>query len=263
MAKKAAEKQCHLFCLPELFATPYFPQFEKSEKDFSEQIPGLTSEFLSRIAKENSLTVIGGSIYERAAQNGKGKQKGFNSCLVFGPDGSLLSTYRKMHIPQDACFYEKNYFADGDLGYQIANSPYCKVAPLICFDQWMPEPARIVSLMGTELIAYPTAIGTIDGVQQVEGDWQDAWINVMRGHAISNSVPIIAVNRVGREGSLDFWGNSFVCDAFGKIIAKAEKREQLLFAELDLDHGLSIREGWGFFANRRPDSYSLLCSKKQ
>lgn len=258
MAKKACEKGAQLFCLPELFATQYFPQFEESEQDFSEPIPGKTSEFLSRLAKENKLTIVGGTIFEKK-QNGNSKsKKGYNTCLIYGPDGSLLSTYRKMHVPHDVCFYEKNYFLEGDLGYVVADTPVCKIAPMICFDQWFSEPARIVALMGAELIVYPTAIGTVDGIPQTEGDWQDAWITVMRGHAIANSVPIIAINRVGREKSMDFWGNSFVCDAFGKVIAKAEKREQLLLAEIDIDHGKSIREGWGFFSNRRPKTYSKL-----
>ncbi|MEM4368361.1 MAG: nitrilase-related carbon-nitrogen hydrolase, partial [Candidatus Anstonellales archaeon] len=253
MAKKAFEKKVDILCFPELFTTEYFPQFEKQEIDFSEKIPGKTYEFLSKLAKENNLTIIGGSIYENVDDKNK-----YNTSLVFGPDGNLLGKYRKMHIPFDVCFYERNYFKEGDLGYQVFKTPKAKIGVLICFDQWYPEPARILALKGVDIIFYPSAIGYIDGIEQKEGDWHDAWMNVMRGHAISNSIPIAAVNRVGREHSMDFWGSSFVCDQFGKIIAKAEKREMLLTCEIDLSMTDFIREGWGFMKYRRAHTYKEL-----
>ncbi|MCX8166742.1 MAG: acyltransferase [Candidatus Micrarchaeota archaeon] len=250
MAKRAAEKKVDILCYPELFSTEYFPQFEKVDVDYSEKIPGRTSEFLSRIAKENNLTVIGGSIYEHVDEKTK-----YNTCLVYGPTGNLLSKYRKAHIPHDVCFYERNYFREGDSSYDVINTPKAKIGVLICYDQWFPEPARILALKGAEILFYPSAIGYVDGIEQKEGDWHDAWVNVMRGHAISNSIPVVAVNRVGREHSMDFWGSSFVCDAFGKIIAKAEKREMLMTCEVDLSLTHFIREGWGFMKFRRPKTY--------
>jgi agmatine deiminase len=172
----------------------------------------------------------------------------------------MLGRYRKVHLPQDPHFYEQTYFTPGE-GYRVFETKYGKVGVLICFDQWYPEPARVLKLMGADLIFYPTAIGTIAGVDQTEGSWHDAWEAVQRGHAISNSVVVAAVNRVGLEGELNFWGGSFVCDQFGEIHARADRREQVLIAECDLDLAVSVEEGWGFLRNRVPESYSKLAEE--
>ena len=142
-----------------------------------------------------------------------------------------MGAYRKVHIPNDPCFYEKNYFEPGDSGYFVHQTQYACVGVLICYDQWFPEPARINALMGAEIIFYPTAIGWIKGYASSDGDWHDAWKTVQRAHAIMNGVHIAAVNRVGEEGQLKFWGGSFVCDSFGKVLKEASDTNEEVLAE--------------------------------
>ena len=258
MISDAAKKGAEIVCLPELFSAPYFAQGEHEEKEaekFAEKIPGVTTAALSACAKENHITLIGGSVYERDGG------KFYNTAAVFGSNGQLLGKYRKMHVPYDECYYEKNYFEGGNLGFKVFGIGKAKVAPLICYDQWFPEAARSVALMGADIVMYPTAIGTVKGIEQAEGNWQVAWENVMRGHAIANGFIVAAVNRCGIEGKMDFWGGSFVCDAFGKTIARAGKGEQVLLAKVDLNHSKMVREGWGFLQNRRPDQYGIITKK--
>jgi len=180
----------------------------------------------------------------------------YNSVAVIDADGSLLPTYRKVHIPHDLLFYEKSYFSPGD-EIRVYDTRYAKFAALICYDQWFPEAARVAALGGAEIIFYPTAIGWIKGEENpAEGDWHDAWETVQRSHAIASSVYVAAVNRVGREEDLVFWGSSFVCDCFGKILARASSSaEEVLVVELDLGQNEAVRQDWGFFRNRRPDVY--------
>jgi agmatine deiminase len=187
----------------------------------------------------------------------------FNSAVVINADGKTLGTYRKTHIPQDPYFYEKNYFEPGDVGYKVFNTTYGRVGVLICYDQWFPEPARILTLKGADIIFYPTAIGWILGETSADGDWNNAWKTVQRGHAIANGVHVAAVNRVGEEGQLKFWGSSFVCDAFGKILKEADgQKEETLIVKIDFGMNQRIREGWGFLRNRRPDTYKPLTEDK-
>jgi agmatine deiminase len=166
-----------------------------------------------------------------------------------------------MHIPQDPLFYEKNYFAPGDIdskggGWRVYRTAFATFAVLICYDQWFPEAARAATLAGAGIIFYPTAIGNVVGYRSADGDWHDAWETVMRGHAIANGVHVVAVNRVGREDRLRFWGQSFACDSFGKVLKRASAtREEVMIAKLDLSHNKRIREGWGFLRNRRPEAY--------
>ncbi len=260
MSEDAASQGADIICLPELFTTPYFPREEDPEGKrergkFLSTIPGLVTETLSELAKRTGAVVIGGSIYE-ATEDGL-----FNTATVFEKDGRMLGRYRKTHIPHDECFYEQDYFTPGDTGFQVFETSRCKVSALICYDQWFPEAARCSALLGAEIIFYPTAIGIVHGIGQAEGDWQQAWENVMRGHAIANAVPVCAVNRVGIEGESEFYGSSFVCDAFGKTLARAGKGEEVLVAEVDMDHGKRVREGWRFFHNRRPECYGALVRK--
>lgn len=251
--EKAAKKGANIICLPELFTTLYFPQKEKdSASVLSEEIPGFTTNVLSKTAKENKIVLVGGSIFEK-----KGRRF-YNASVVFNEDGSILGKYRKTHIPHDPCFYEKNYFSPGDLGYQVFRAKYCKIGVLICYDQWYSEPARINALKGADIIFYPTAIGRIRRARPREGDWQEAWEKVQIGHAISNSVIVASVNRVGREGNLDFWGGSFVCDQFGKIIKRGGNKEEIIIAKCDLGLGRHIRKEWRFFCNRRPKTYKKI-----
>lgn len=252
MAEEAAKKGAKIICLPELYRSLYFPQDEnKDVKKFLEKQKGESFNIFSKVARKNKVTIIV-PIFEISGN------KRFNTALVIGDNGKLLTVYRKMHIPHDPSFYEKNYFEQGNQGYKVIKTKEGKIAPLICFDQWFPEAARVVSLEGAEIIFYPTAIGSFSDSNTPE-DMHNGWETVQRGHAIANGVHVAAVNRVGREGNLIFWGQSFVCDSFGKIIAKAsDDKEEVLVADVDLSFNDVIKEGWGFIRNRRPDSYKPL-----
>src|SRR3989344_3371273 len=256
MIINASKKGAHIVCLPELFTSTYFPQEETFEaRSIAEPIPGPTTNRLSQVARENKIILVGGSVCEIY------KNKLFNTTVVFDQKGKAIGKYRKVHIPQDPQFYEQNYFEKGDLGYQVSDTSIAKIGTLICYDQWYPEAARINSLMGADIIFYPTAIGTVDGVEQKEGSWQEAWESVQRGHSIANSVIISAVNRVGKEGRMNFWGGSFVADQFGKVLVRGDDKEKVIIAKCNLDLGKDIREGWRFFYNRRPDTYQKILKK--
>ncbi len=250
MIEEAVSKGSQIVCLPELFATQYFPQTEKSKLE-PEKIPGPTSRFLSNAARKNNVVLVGGSIYET---DGK---KGYNTSALFDENGSMLGKYRKVHIPQDESFYEKDYFSPGK-SYPVFKTSRGTIGTLICFDQWYPEPARIERLLGAQVLFYPTAIGTVRGIAQTEGNWQEAWEAVQRGHAIANSMIVATVNRVGREGEMHFWGGSFVYDQFGTLLARASSKEEVLVVKCDLSLGKRIEEGWGFARNRVPKSYSKI-----
>ncbi len=253
LVAKAARSGAQIICLPELFRAPYFPQYPKENKDkYAESIPGISTAAFKALAKKYKAVIIV-PIYEKDKPG-----KYHNSAVVIDHTGRLLPTYRKIHIPQDPLFYEKNYFKPGDSGYKIYKTKFGAIAVLICYDQWFPEAARAVALQGADIIFYPTAIGFIVGHKSKDGDWHEAWETVMRGHAIANAVHVAAANRVGREAELEFWGQSFVCDAFGKILKRAgHKKEEVLVAKIDLALNKRIREGWGFYKNRRPETYSL------
>lgn len=265
MIGEAAKKGAEIVCLPELFNLPYFPQDERNKEIEAEEIPGKTTDALARVAKDNKVVLVGGSIFEKGKDREKSGTKTYNTTVVFDETGKMLGTYRKVHVPHDENFYEQNYFEPGDLGFKVfasgSKTQNAKLGTLICYDQWYPEAARSVALIGANIIFYPTAIGTVRGVEQTEGNWQDAWETVMRGHAIANGMIVVAVNRVGNEGKMDFWGGSFVCDAFGKVIARGGDKEEIIIAKCDLEHGKSVREGWRFFYNRRPETYGLLVKK--
>lgn len=253
MVKEAAKKGAQIVCLPELFTSAYFPQEEGFDvKNVAEAIPGPTTEELSAVARENKVILVGGSICEKAGN------RFYNTSVVFDENGKIIGKYRKMHIPHDPNFYEQKYFQQGDLDYQVISSSVAKIGAMICYDQWYPEAARVNSLMGAEIIFYPTAIGTIQGVKQTEGNWQEAWENVQRGHAIANGVIVSAVNRVGKEGNTIFWGGSFVIDQFGKTLVRGSGNEEVLIAKCSLELGKEVKEGWRFFYNRRPDTYKKL-----
>jgi agmatine deiminase len=248
--KEAASKGAQIVCLQELFRMRYFPQWDgKDAAALAETIPGPSTEAFCVLARELQIVVIV-PVFEK---DGSGF---YNSVAVIDADGSLLPTYRKVHVPHDPLFYEQSYFTPGE-EIRVYDTRYAKFAALICYDQWFPEAARVAALGGAQIIFYPTAIGWIKGEEDpVEGDWHDAWETVQRSHAIANSVYVAAANRVGPEEDLIFWGSSFVCDPFGKILARASSNaEEVLVVELDLSHNEAVREGWGFFRNRRPDVY--------
>jgi predicted amidohydrolase len=253
MIGEASTRGASIVCLPELFASRYFPQ-EKKATVHAEPVPGPTTRRLAAAARECSVTLVGGSLYERAPGG-----RSYNTSVVFDEGGRILGKYRKVQVPQDESFYEKDYFSSGS-AYNVFKTTSANVGVLICFDQWYPEPARVNKLMGAEVLFYPTAIGRVEGIEETEGDWQEAWETVQRGHAISNSMVVAAVNRVGREGRMSFWGGSFVCDQFGKILARADDKEQVLLASCDLGLGRRVEEGWGFMRNRKPATYRKLAS---
>lgn len=248
--KEAARKGAKIVCLQELYRTLYFPKEDRfSATNLAETIPGESTKAFSILAKELQIVIIV-PLYE------KDETGYYNSVAVIDVDGSLLPTYRKTHIPYDPLFYEKSYFSPGS-EILVYDTRYAKFAVMICYDQWFPEAARVATLRGAEIIFYPTAIGWINGEEDPEeGDWHDAWETIQRSHAIANSVYVASANRVGREGDLVFWGSSFVCDSFGKVLARASGcEEEVLVAELDLAKNELVRDGWGFFRNRRPDLY--------
>ncbi len=248
--RDASERGADVVCLPELFTQTYFPTARRS-KALPEPIPGPTSRALAAAAKKDGVILVGGSIYEA---DGKGR---YNTCMVFDEGGRTISKYRKVHIPQDEHYYEQDYFGAGN-SYSVAKSRLGGLGTLICFDQWYPEAARVDRLLGADIIFYPTAIGWVKGIEQVEGDWKRAWEGVQVGHAIANSVVVCAVNRVGTEGATTFWGGSFVCDQFGKVLFRAGDREGAYTVDCDLALAGVVEGGWGFMRNRRKSTYGRL-----
>ena len=251
MVRQAAQKGAQIICLQELYRTIYFPQYKRMDVgNWAETVPGESTRTFAKLAQELGVVIII-PLFEKA-KNGKY----YNAAVVIDQSGKLLPTYRKPHLPQDPLFYEQNYFEHGRSGYQVYKTQFAAFAVLICYDQWFPEAARAATLAGADIIFYPTAIGNVVGYKSPDGDWHAAWETVMRGHAIANGVHVVAVNRVGREDRLRFWGQSFACNSFGKIIKRASaSKEEVLAAKLDLSHNQRIREGWGFLRNRRPDTY--------
>ena len=254
LVEQAVKKGAQIICLEELFRTPYFPQYQNARKDdFSETIPGESTKIFSAIAKKYKVVIIV-PVFEKDKLG-----KYHNSAAVINVDGKLMPTYRKIHIPQDYLFYEKNYFKESNSGYKIYKTKYATFAVLICYDQWFPEAARTVRLAGADIIFYPTAIGNIFNVKEEEGDWHKAWEDIMRGHSIANSLYVVAVNRVGREDKLKFWGQSFVCNPFGKVIKRASaNKNEIIISKINLAENKKITEEWGFMRNRRTDTYQAL-----
>jgi predicted amidohydrolase len=255
MIGEAAASGADIACLPELFMTTYFPQSPSSTPPHADSVPGEVSEALAQAASRHGIVVVAGSLCEHEAG------KLYNTSFVIGRGGQFLGKYRKSHVPDDEFFYEGHYFTPGDTGYRVFEASLCRLGVLICYDQWFPEPVRILALEGAEIIFYPSAIGSVEGVEQEEGDWAEAWETVQRGHAIANSVPVVVVNRVGREGRIRFWGRSLVIDAFGAVRLRAGEEEGVYVSEIDLDHGPMIRRGWRFFEKRRPETYGRLSER--
>ncbi len=249
----AIRSGARIICLQELFRSPYFPQGECVDAAvYAEEIPGESTELFSQIAEEYHVVIIV-PVFEKGTDGCY-----YNSAAVINTDGELMPVYRKVHVPYDPLFYEKNYFCPGNR-YHVYDTVYGRIGVLICYDQWFPEAARAVALEGADIIFYPTAIGRIRGMEDPsEGDWRTAWETVQRGHAIASCVCIAAVNRTGTEGDLQFWGGSFVCDSFGNILGRCGEEDGVLVVDVDFSKNREIRESWGFLRNRRPDTYESL-----
>jgi len=258
MVREAAKQGAQIVCLQELFRTQYFCQREDAALfDLAEPIPGPTSEVFARIAKDASIVVVA-SIFERRSAG-----LYHNTAVVLDADGSQVGLYRKMHIPDDPLYYEKYYFTPGDLGFRAFPTRFGKVGTLVCWDQWYPEAARLTALRGAEILFYPTAIGWHHSEKAEHGEAQhQAWETVQRAHAISNGVFVAAVNRVGTEGGLEFWGASFVSDPFGRILARASStKEETLVVSCDLARIEEVRRNWPFLRDRRIDAYGSITSR--
>jgi predicted amidohydrolase len=247
---EAARKGAKVVCLPELFAWRYFPTTRNSRQR-PQSIPGPVSRALSEAARKTGVVLVGGTIFEKAGGSR------YNTCLVFDEKGKTVSKYRKVHIPQDEHYYEQDYFRSG-VEYKVAKTSRGRIGTLVCFDQWYPEAARVNRIMGADMLFYPTAIGWVKGIEPVEGDWRQAWESVQVGHAIANSVVVCAVNRVGKEGLTDFWGSSFACDQFGKILFRAGREEGVFTVDCDLGLAKTVEDGWGFMQNRKKKTYSAI-----
>ncbi len=254
LIKEASDNGAQVVCLQELFYSRYFCQTEDHQKfELSEPIPGPIIEKLQKLAGSLNIVLIA-PVFEKRTEGIY-----HNSAVVIDADGSLVGTYRKMHIPDDPCFYEKFYFTPGDLGFKAFSTKYGKIAVLICWDQWFPEAARLCALSGAQILFYPTAIG----FQEVDAEFAEkqhsAWETIQRSHAIANGLFVASVNRVGQEDAIRFWGQSFVSGPFGEIIAKAgSKSDQVLLADCDFSINEETRQNWPFFRDRRIDSYSSL-----
>lgn len=252
---EAAEKGARIVCLQELFRSRYFCQSEDIRNfKLAETIPGPSSEALSKIARQKKIVIVASLFEKRAAGIYH------NTAVIIDANGKIAGKYRKMHIPDDPLYYEKFYFTPGDLGFQTHATKYADIGALVCWDQWFPEAARLTALSGAQFLFYPTAIGWLPNEKVEMNEAQhSAWETIQRAHAIANGVYVAVVNRVGREGDLTFWGQSFVADPFGRIIARASSdREEVLIVKCDLDKIDETRQNWPFLRDRRIDFYSEL-----
>jgi N-carbamoylputrescine amidase len=252
---QAAERGAHIVCLQELFATHYPCQEEDHARfAWAEPIPGPTHDRLQRTAAELGVVIIS-SLFERRAAG-----LYHNTAVVFDADGTSLGLYRKMHIPDDPLYYEKFYFTPGDLGFRCFTTRFGRVGVGICWDQWFPEAARLMALQGAEMLCYPTAIGWLPGEKDQYGESQlVAWETAMRAHAIANGLFVAAVNRVGAEGQLAFWGSSFVSDPYGNVLERASRTdEDVLIVDCPRTLVETARTHWPFLRDRRIDAYQDL-----
>ena len=254
--KKAASKKAKIICMPELFLSNYFCQTEShSNFKLAEKIPGKTTKIFCELAKELQIVLMI-SLFEK-------KTHGFyhNTSIVISEKGKILSKYRKMHIPDDPGYYEKFYFTPGDLGFKSVKTKFGKIGPLICWDQWFPEAARLTALKGAQIIFYPTAIGWHPKEKREFGKTQlNSWITMQKSHAIANGTYVVAINRVGVEKKgnkkIEFWGNSMIIDPSGEIIGElGNKKEEILIREIDYKKIDTTREHWPFLRDRRIDFY--------
>ncbi len=254
----AARQGAEIVCLPELFRSLYFCDKEDyGNFKLAEAIPGETTERLGKLAKKTRAAVVA-SLFEKRAEGIY-----HNTAAVIDNKGNYLGKYRKMHIPDDPGYYEKFYFTPGDLGYKVFSANGTKAGVLICWDQWYPEAARITSLLGAEILFYPTAIGWAKSQDKTTNDQQyQAWQTIQKSHAVANGVFVVSVNRVEEEGEMNFWGGSFAADPFGNVIYQAShSKEETKVVELDLSKVDFYRTHWPFLRDRRIDSYKPIAKR--
>ena len=258
--RKCADSGAQLVVLQELHNGLYFCQTENTDLfDIAEAIPGPSTEIFGKLAKELGIVIVT-SLFEKRAPG-----LYHNTAVIFEKDGSIAGKYRKMHIPDDPAYYEKFYFTPGDLGFEPVNTSVGKLGVLVCWDQWYPEAARIMTLKGADLLIYPTAIGWESSDSDDEKQrQQDAWQTIQRGHAVANGLHAIAVNRVGHEpdpsgqtNGIQFWGHSFICGPQGEIISQSpDDKEDTIVVEIDIKRSEQVRRWWPFLRDRRIDSYN-------
>jgi len=262
----AAKQGAHLIVLPELHDHPYFCQ-TKDPQHFAlaESIPGPCTSHYSQLARQHSVVLII-SIFEKT-----NTRHFHNTAVVFDTDGQLAGRYRKMHIPEGPNYYEQYYFSPGDLGFEPIQTSIGKIGVLICWDQWFPEAARLMTLAGADILVYPTAIGWDPVDDEDEKQRQlDAWIIVQRAHAVANSLPVIVCNRTGFEkdpggntSGIDFWGNSFICGPQGELLGSLNATQSsILSARIDLNRTDEVRHVWPYLLDRRIDGYHDLIQQK-
>jgi len=262
--RDAAQRGAQLVLLQELHTSLYFCQHESTDLfDLAEPIPGPSTEFLGRLAKELGIVIVG-SLFERRAPG-----LYHNTAVVLERDGSLAGKYRKMHIPDDPGYYEKFYFTPGDIGFTPIDTSVGKLGVLVCWDQWYPEGARLMALAGADLLLYPTAIGW--NPQDAEDERQrqrEAWVTIQRAHAVANGLPVIVANRVGFEADptgqwpgSQFWGHSFIAGPQGEFITKAAEEAEVLVADVDMARSENVRRWWPFLRDRRVDAYGDLTKR--
>ena len=255
-----AKEGSQLIVLQELHNSLYFCQEEQVDIfDLAEPIPGPSTQFFGQLAKEHGVVIVT-SLFEKRAPG-----LYHNTAVVMEKDGSVAGIYRKMHIPDDPAYYEKFYFTPGDLGFQPIDTSVGRLGVLVCWDQWYPEAARLMALQGAEILIYPTAIGYESSDTPDEQERQrEAWTTVMRGHAVANGLPVIAVNRVGHEPDpsgqtkgIQFWGSSFVAGPQGELLYRASNdKEERIVVSIDMHHSEQVRRWWPFLRDRRIDSYT-------
>jgi N-carbamoylputrescine amidase len=258
LIREAAARGAQIICLQELFATRYFC-WEENYDYFSlaEPVPGPVTRQFREIAKELNVVILA-SLFEKRARG-----VFHNTLAVMDADGTLLGKYRKNHIPDDPGYYEKFYFTPGDTGYSVFCTKYARIGGLVCWDQWYPEAARITSLMGADILFFPTAIGwAVSQTETVNKQQYSAWQTIQRSHAIANGVFVVSVNRTGIEGDMKFWGGSFISDPYGEVLYQAShEKEEIHVSELDLGKIDEVRVHWPFLRDRRIDSYGPILNR--
>lgn len=263
--ERLAKQGAQLIVLQELHNSLYFCQVEDVNNfDLAEPIPGNSTDFYGKLAKDNNVVIVT-SLFEKRAPG-----LYHNTAVVIEKDGTIAGKYRKMHIPDDPAYYEKFYFTPGDIGFRPIQTSVGKLGVLVCWDQWYPEAARLMALSGAEILIYPTAIGYESSDTNEEQERQrEAWTTVMRGHAVANGLPVVAVNRVGYEpdpskqtNGIEFWGSSFVAGPQGEMLYRADnKEEEIKILSVDMEHSEQVRRWWPFLRDRRIDKYNEITKR--